>query len=158
MDTPPPLPPSPFGDPAPVRAENRAAVGKGVLFGCGGCGLVLAGMVVIAIISSLLVLHFIGDSDVVKQAVTKLNASPLAQEKLGTPITRGWMANGSISVENGAGSGEVRVSIKGPKASGQLHVTAHHGMGEPWTYTVFEVTLDDTGERLDFAHDREASK
>ena len=150
MDEPPPLSPSPFGDPAPVRAQNRAAVGKGVLFGCGGCALLLAGMAAVALIASLLVLHFIGDSDFVKQAIRQLNDSPVAQEKLGTPITRGWMANGSVSTENGAGSAEVRISVKGPKAGGELHIAGHHGPGDPWTYTVFEVTLEDTGERLDF--------
>ena len=152
MDTPPPLPPRPFGDPAPVRAENRAAVGKGVLFGCGGCALVLAGMVAVSAVACFVVLHFIGESDAVKQAITRLNTFPVAREKMGAPIVRGWLANGSISTENDSGSADVRVAVRGPKAGGELHLAGHHRAGESWTYTVFEVTLDGTGERLDFAH------
>ena len=42
-------PPLPFGDPSKIQKEHASAVGKGVLFGCGGCAVAVGVVVVLGV-------------------------------------------------------------------------------------------------------------
>jgi hypothetical protein len=132
-------PPVPFGDPTRVNQENRAAVGKGLLFGCGA--LVVAAVVFVGLIV-FGVLSLMRGSDVCEQAVAKAQASSRVQTALGQPITQGWYVTGSINTSNDSGSADVNIPISGPKGSATIHAVATKAAGV-WTFSVLRVTLPD---------------
>lgn len=144
---PPPAPP-PFGDPTVVRAENRSAIGKGVLFGCGGCAVVLVGIAAVFAAIFFGVFAAVGNSDAVKAAIKHASDSSAIQQRLGTPLERSWMTTGNLETANGSSSADLRISVNGPKGSGKIHAVGYKRGNEPWTFTVLEVTIDATGQRI----------
>ena len=144
---PPPVPPV-FGDPSVVKAENRSAVGKGILFGCGGCAVVLLGIAAVA--AAIIFISFTGlaSSEAVAAATAKVAASPRIQETLGTPIEREWLTMGSVETSNGDSSADVRIPIKGPKGGAKIHAVGYKRQGGQWVFTVLEVTITSTAERI----------
>ncbi len=85
-----PPPPIPFGDPHKVDQENKTAVKKGILFGCGGCALVgAAGLVFVAAIV-VIILTSMSGSEVCTQAVARAQSSARVRAALGQPIEKGW--------------------------------------------------------------------
>jgi len=139
MNTPPPVP---FGDPTKVQQENQSAVKKGILFGCGGCGLVIMIGVLFVAAIVFVAITSMSRSDVCAQAVAKAQASAQVQEALGQPITQGWWVTGSISTSNSTGEANINFSINGPKGTAQVHAEATKVNGV-WNFSVLTVTLPD---------------
>jgi hypothetical protein len=150
MDTPlPPLPPPvPFGEPAPFRQENRSVVGRGVLFGCGGCLVVVLAGVGLVVGIFALVSGSIRNSDVCTQAMARAAASAEVRALLGTPLTQGWMISGSINLNGSNGDADVTFPISGPKGGGSVHAEAKKKNGA-WIFTTLTVTPDQTGKEID---------
>jgi Cytochrome oxidase complex assembly protein 1 len=144
---PPPTPP-PFGDPGPVQKQNSSAVAKGILFGCGGCAVILVGMA--AVFGAIFFIAFSGlaRSAAVAEAVSRAGASARVQEGLGTPIERDWFTTGNIEISNGDSSADVRIPIKGPKGSATIHAVGYKRQGEQWVFTVLQVTIAGTQETI----------
>jgi hypothetical protein len=142
-------PPVPFGDPTRVQNENRDTVKKGILFGCGGCGTMLA-LVITSIVGGLvLVLYFMRSSDVCQMALEKARSSPPVVAALGEPITQGWWVSGNINVSGSAGGADVNIPIAGPRGSAAMHVIATKVDGQ-WTFSVLNIALPD-GKHVDLA-------
>ncbi|MBL9142850.1 MAG: cytochrome c oxidase assembly factor 1 family protein [Verrucomicrobiaceae bacterium] len=139
MNQPPPVP---FGDPSKVQQDNQAAVKKGILFGCGGCGLVIMIGVLFVAAIVFVAITFMSRSDVCAQAVAKAQASARVQEALGQPITQGWWVTGSINTSNSTGEANINFSINGPKGTAQVHAEATKVNGV-WNFSVLTVTLPD---------------
>jgi Cytochrome oxidase complex assembly protein 1 len=144
---PPPTPP-PFGDPVAVQKQNSSAVAKGILFGCGGCAVILAGMA--AVFAAIFFISFSGlaHSAAVAEAVSRAGATVQVQEALGTPIERDWFTTGNIEISNGDSSADVRIPIKGPKGRATIHAVGYKRQGEKWVFTVLEVTIAGSQESI----------
>ncbi|MBX7209207.1 MAG: cytochrome c oxidase assembly factor 1 family protein [Verrucomicrobiaceae bacterium] len=138
-----------FGDPTIARTENRAAIGKGVLIGCGGCAIIVTGIAAVFAVIFFSVFAAIGSSDAVAEAIKRASASPKVREQLGTPLTRGWFTSGNIETANGSSSADVRIPVKGPKLNGYIHAVGYKRGEEGWVFTVLEVTVSGSGERID---------
>lgn len=137
-----------FGDPTAVRTENRTAIGKGLLIGFGGCAIAWIGIGVVFGAVFLTIFAAIGNSEASTEALKRAGASPHVQEKLGTPLTRGWFTTGSVETANGSSSAEVRIPVSGPKGSGKVHAVGYKRGDEKWVFTVLDVVIDGTNERI----------
>lgn len=138
----------PFGEPTAVQKQNKAAIGKGVLIGCGGCLVVLLGMAAVFAAIFFAVFAAIGNSDAVAEAIKRASASSQVQARLGTPLKRGWFTSGSVQTNNGASSADVNIPVSGPKMSGHIHAVGTRQPGGEWVFTLFEITIDGTTERI----------
>jgi Na+-transporting methylmalonyl-CoA/oxaloacetate decarboxylase gamma subunit len=151
VNAPPPIPPPsppPFGDPTAIQKQNSSAVAKGILFGCGGCTVILAGMAAVFAVVLFGVFAAIGNSDAVAAAIKQASASPEVQRALGTPIEREWLTTGSVETANGDSSADVHIPIKGPKGSAKIRAVGHKRKGGEWVFTVLEVTIAATQETI----------
>ncbi len=142
-------PDQPFGDPTAVQAENRKAVGKGILFGCGGCGLIIAACIAMAVIGILSMFKMMWSSDAVTMAVDRAAHAPAVQAALGTPIERGWFFSGNISIHNDSGTANVQIPISGPKGSATIVADAKKEPGLPWVYHVLKVNIASPPQTID---------
>jgi Cytochrome oxidase complex assembly protein 1 len=106
------------------------------------CGVVL----VLGIFT--LIMGAMRSSDVVKEGVARAQSNPLVVQRLGTPISQGWLVSGSINVSTGSGNADVAVPISGPKGNGTVYVTGQKIAGI-WTYSVIQAAIEGSGERID---------
>ena len=141
---PPPMPPSPFGDPTQVRAENRAAAGKGVLFGCGGCALILIAVVVFGAAIFAVVMFSLKQTDAYTEAVSRAKASSALKAELGEPIEAGLMLSGSVNINNGNGHANITVPVSGPKDEASIHAVADKHNGA-WKFSTLTATTKKNG-------------
>ncbi|MFZ4763479.1 MAG: cytochrome c oxidase assembly factor Coa1 family protein [Roseimicrobium sp.] len=151
MDTPPLPPPVP---PIPAKEDHTV---KWVLFGCGGCLvlLTLAALMFGGIVWGALNLAggILKQSEVYATAYTRALNSTEVQEALGTPIEPGFLPEGSINVDGNKGDADITIPLKGPKGEAKLIVTGHRSSANPWEYTVLEVRLPD-GRKIDLREAR----
>lgn len=89
-------------------------------------------------------------SDVFVEAVARAQQSPEVQAALGTPIETGWMIQGSFNYENGSGTANFNVPLKGPKGDGTLIAVGEKAVGGPWIYSQLEAALPD-GTKVNLA-------
>ncbi len=152
MDNLPPPPPLPFGDPNRVRQENKSAVGKGLLFGCGGCALLLALIAAFSVGILFIVLSSIKHSDAYQLALAKVQASPQVQQALGQPMEAGWFFTGSIHVNTDSsgstGNANFSIPISGPKGSGTIYAVATKQNGE-WIFSTLTVSIEGSPLKID---------
>lgn len=81
-----------------------------------------------------------------KEAVARAQSNPAVIEQLGSPVRSSWIVSGSVNVNGPSGKAELAIPIHGPKAKGNLYVTATKS-AEQWTYSTM---IADTGkERID---------
>lgn len=135
-------PPVPFGDPSRVQNENRDAVKKGVLFGCGGCGALVTCFIALFVFAMAGVLYFMRHSEVNELAVAKARQSPQIVAALGEPVEQGWWVSGNVSVSGSSGEADLTIPISGPKGSASMHIIATKD-ASGWKFTLFDVSLPD---------------
>ena len=82
-----------------------------------------------------------------EMAVAKLQASPIAVNVLGSPISTG-IPLGGISFQGAFGRAELSFSATGPKAAGVVFVEAVKKHGT-WSITRLVLKLNDTGKLID---------
>jgi Cytochrome oxidase complex assembly protein 1 len=95
-----------------------------------------------------LVMGAMRGSDVAREATARAQANALVGQRLGTPISEGWMVSGSINVSPGSGDADLSVPISGPKGKGTVYVRAQKA-GGAWTYNLMEATIEASSERID---------
>jgi hypothetical protein len=66
---------------------------------------------------------------------------------LGKPIEQKGMTTGSINFNNGDGSADLIIPIKGPKGKAVLRVVAEK-FNDVWTYEKLYVTIKETNEEI----------
>jgi Cytochrome oxidase complex assembly protein 1 len=113
------------------RVQRKWAI-AGVIVWIGGIGIFAASFVG--------AFSILKNSEAYKLGVAQLQASPLASNALGTPITAG-RPNGSMSTENQSGNALLNFPVSGPKASGTALVEAVKKDGV-WTLTRLAFKLD----------------
>lgn len=144
---------NPFGDPTVVRAENRSAVGKGVLIGCGGCAVVVLGIAAVFAAIFFGVIAAVGNSDAVAEVLKRAESSDAVRREIGTPLERGWMTSGNLETANGSSSAELHIPVTGPKSSGEIHAVGFKRGDEPWVFTLLEVEVDGVADRINLLPD-----
>ena len=85
-------------------------------------------------------LYFFKHSEAYLLGVSRLQASPVATNLLGTPITTGF-PSGNISINGASGTAVLSFSASGPKASGMVFLEAVKKDGA-WTITRLALKLD----------------
>jgi hypothetical protein len=86
------------------------------------------------------VFYFFKQSQAYQLGVSRLQASPVATNVLGTPISTGF-PTGTISYENTSGKAVLSFSASGPKASGMVFLEAIKKDGV-WQITRLALKLD----------------
>lgn len=146
MSTPPP--PLPFGDPTNIQKKHASAVGKGVLFGCGGCA-VAVGVLLLGVAVFALVMSFMKGADACQMSLKAAQESEVMRVELGEPIAMGWLVSGNIKINNGDGTAEVNVPVSGPKGSASIHTVGRKKGGGPWKFTKMHATIEAGGKQVD---------
>jgi hypothetical protein len=152
-----PPPPVPFGDPSAIRAQNRRAIMKGFGLGCGGCGALAVGFIVIIVAFVFFVFSFIGNSDAVESAIRHATDSEQVRERLGYPIEKNGIVSGSVNLNNGTGSVDITIPISGPKGKGRIHAIGTKDASAPvWNFTTLQFTLKGSSEKFDLLQEASA--
>lgn len=142
--TTPPVPPAP-----PPGPSSSGKSKKWILFGCGGClGLIVLGMLAAGGFF-FFVMGVIKKTDVYADSLKKAQNSAEVQAALGQPVEAGWMMQGSVTVNNGAGTADFSIPLSGPKSEGTLIVKADKPAGGAWQYQALEVQVTGTGQKID---------
>lgn len=141
--------PPPFGDPTKVEAENKSAVGKGILFGCGGCLLVIIALMLFVSAIFAVVIYAMRSSDVVQMTLAAAQASPEMKAELGEPMEIGWFITGSVKSNGGNGQADVSLPIAGPSGSATVHVIGSKKTGGVWEFTEMTAVIDGKGKTVD---------
>lgn len=141
--------PPPFGDPGQVRRDNQNAVKKGVLFGCGGCALLLG--LAVAGVAGLVFFVFgtIRNTEPYQASLRAAQASPALREALGEPIRSDWWLGGKVSWDNGAGRADMHIPVKGPKGGASIHTIGTKQPAAPWRFEKMEATIEGSGAVID---------
>ena len=87
-------------------------------------------------------------SDVYQQAMQRARANPAVVEALGTPITDGFLASGSVNTSGSSGNANLSIPISGSKGSATIVLQARKSGGE-WSYSTLRVEIGATGRRID---------
>ena len=67
-----------------------------------------------------LIMGAMRSSDVAKEAISRAQSSTILAQRLGAPISEGWLVSGSINVSPGAGDADRRNRCGLPLASARL--------------------------------------
>jgi len=117
-------------------------------------GLLLAGAFVGSIF--LIVESSFRQSGCYTQALAKARANPEVLEKVGQPLTPGWLAGGNISISGSSGDADISIPISGPKGKGTLYVIAKKSAGE-WNFQRLEAEVEGAERRIDLLKSDEAT-
>lgn len=142
-------PPLPFGDPTQVQRENNSAIKKGLLFGCGGCAFLSLLAVGLAAGIFFFVVSTVRKTEPYQASLRAAQASPELREALGEPISADWWFMGSVNWNNGQGSADIHIPVKGPKGSAVVHTIGAKQPATPWTFEKMEASVGDTGKVID---------
>ncbi len=138
----------PFGDPTNIRQENAAAVGKGVLFGCGGCALLVAAAFVMLLLFAAGVLYMMSLSGPGQEVYAAAQKSEVLRRELGEPIAKGWFMSGHVSVNNDSGTARLTIPLSGPKGSASLQIEAEMRQGL-WHYQEARAIVEGRSDSVD---------
>jgi hypothetical protein len=95
--------------------------------------------------------YLLANSEAYRLGAARLQASAEAAELLGTPITAG-LPGGSIKVENDTGHATLDFSATGPKASGNVSLTAEKKAGV-WSLRIMTLRVDGRDGAVDLLKD-----
>lgn len=141
-------PPVPFGDPTNVRRENRRQILKGFGLGCGGCGAIVLGVVLLAIAGIVIVFSILGNCDVADRAMAIASSSEAVRREIGQPLERGWFTSGNLSTSGDSGSADLKIPVSGPHGSGSIILVAKKKSGHDWEFEVLEVEVAGKADRI----------
>ncbi len=83
----------------------------------------------------------IRNSSVYAESLARASANEEVTNALGTPITPGFVLQGSIEETNGVGEADLEIPLEGPRKAATLYVVAKKKAGGTWEYTRLEVDL-----------------
>jgi cytochrome oxidase complex assembly protein 1 len=101
------------------------------------------------------VFHLLRHSEAYQLGVSRLQASPIAANLLGTPISTGYPAS-SISITGSSGNAALSFSASGPRASGVVVVLAIKKDGV-WSLTRLTLKLNGSDNAIDLIGGRSNS-
>ena len=112
--------------------------------GCLTLALLAAAFVGVILMIIMAAMH---SSDAYETTVRIAGSDARVQRALGTPVEGGFFVSGNVNVDNGRGTANVEVPLKGPNGKATVHVVGEKNGGE-WTYSTMEFT-GPAGERFD---------
>lgn len=83
----------------------------------------------------------IRNSSVYAESLARASANDEVKSALGTPITAGFILQGSIEESNDVGEADLEIPLEGPRKAATLYVVATKKAGGAWEYTRLEVDL-----------------
>ncbi len=95
-----------------------------------------------------LIMGAMRSSDVAKEAIARAQSNQLVVQRLGAPISEGWLVSGSINISPGAGDADLSLPISGPKGKGTVYVRAQKTAGA-WAYIMMVATTEGSNDRID---------
>jgi hypothetical protein len=91
----------------------------------------------------VLVTTLLRSSDVYKDAVARVTASPAVQLQLGNPVRSKWRAGGQVATQlGGYGHAHLEIPIYGPKGEATI-IAESYKVDGVWTYRRLEVLIPD---------------
>ncbi len=87
-------------------------------------------------------------SDVAREATARAQANALLGQRLGTPISEGWLVSGSINVSPDSGDADLSIPISGPRGKGTVYVAAQKIAGT-WAYSRMLAAVEGSNEKID---------
>ena len=99
-----------------------------------------------------LILGTMKSSEAYGQSLAQVKADTAIQAALGTPVEAGFMVWGNVSLEGSSGHAELSYSVSGPDDSGQVFTIADK-TGGGWQFTMLDVQIASTGDRIDLLAD-----
>jgi hypothetical protein len=102
-----------------------------LLVGVFACGLLFVAGIVTLFLGAM------RSSDVAKEAFARAQSNPLVAQRLGAPLSEGWVISGSINVSGSSGDADLTVYVTAQKATGT------------WTYSLMQAAIEGSGERID---------
>ena len=100
----------------------------------------------VAVISGA-VFGMMKSSEPYKYAVATASHDARVSEQLGTPITPGWYATGSINLTIDSGDAELTIPLNGTRRHGTVYVEAKKSAGI-WRYQRLEVEIEGVPDRV----------
>jgi len=82
------------------------------------------------------------------QALTRARANEQVAEKIGRPLTAGWLASGNVNVSGPSGNADIAIPISGPRGKGTIYVVAKKSAGE-WSFQTLQVEIQGDPQRID---------
>lgn len=131
--------------PALMPKQHRSWLGRNWKWLLAG---IFVGGIVFVLGVFTLVMGAIRSSDVAKAAVARAQSNTLLTQRLGTPISEGWLVSGSINVADDSGDADLSVPVSGPKGQGKVYVTAQKSAGQ-WVYNNMVAAVDGSNDRID---------
>lgn len=119
----------------------------------GGCLIVLVLIIVFVLALVSGVSTMFKESAPYQTALTKAKESSWVIEQLGEPIEVGGITQGNINYQNGSGTADLKIPIKGPKDVGILMVWGNKTDSD-WTYKYIKLRVDATGQVYDLINER----
>ena len=101
--------------------------------------LFLAGLFV-AVLMTVITTSF-RSSDVYKEAMAGVAASPQVRAQLGEPIKAAWLIAGDLRVTGGSGSANLSLPISGPRGRGTLRAVASKS-GGIWRFSCLQADIE----------------
>ncbi len=92
-------------------------------------------------------LPLLSESEVYTNAVRRVQEDPRVRDALGDPVEASFFINGEITVNNGAGRGDLTFDVSGPKGSGTVRAVSKRTDGA-WTPEYLAVRVHATGETI----------
>jgi len=98
----------------------------------------------------------LGSSDACKLAFAKAQASPVVNQRLGSPVERGLLISGNIQVSGPSGSADIAIPVRGPKGKATVYAVAQKS-GGIWKLETLEIAFDETSPRLNLLNEEHNS-
>jgi hypothetical protein len=107
-------------------------------------------LLVVLFVGAILAVVFgaLRSSDPYRFAIQTATHDPRVIARLGSPISTGWLMNGSIKEHNDSGEADLSIPVHGSIHKGAIHVVATKSQGE-WTYQQLKLRVEDGSDQLD---------
>ena len=95
-----------------------------------------------------LIMGVIRGSTVARDSIARARSNAAVVQRLGTPLSEGWLVSGSVNISSGTGDANLAVPITGPRGNGTVYAVAHMNEGM-WTYDKLQVAIEGSSETID---------
>ncbi|MCZ2154593.1 MAG: cytochrome c oxidase assembly factor 1 family protein [Bryobacterales bacterium] len=92
-----------------------------------------------------------------QDALTRAQRDERVRAALGEPVEPGWLVTGHVESSGVSESANLVIPLSGPRGAGTLYLNAAR-TGGTWRYTVLEVEVKQSGERISLLQDAPAGR
>lgn len=88
------------------------------------------------------------NSDAYTEALARAQDNSQVAEKIGRPMTAGWLVTGNINVSGSSGHADLSIPISGSRRKGTIYAVATKSAGR-WAFQTLQVEVEGEPERID---------